>query len=70
MARPILLSCSILMILALPLGLPASGAGFQSPPEWTADQRLTAGPGEPGLSFNFARTIAADRGGSGPRGLV
>jgi hypothetical protein len=65
MARPILLSWTILMILACPLGLSASGGGFQSPPEWTADRRLTAGPGEPGLSLNFARTIAAD-----PEGMV
>jgi len=64
MARPILLSWTILMILARPLGLSASAGGFQSPPEWTPDLRLTGGPGEPGLSFNFARTIAADQGGA------
>lgn len=63
MARPILLSWTILMILAGPLRLSASGGGFRPPPEWTTDRQLTAGPGGPGLSFNFARTIAADQQG-------
>lgn len=66
MVRPVLLSWALLMVLAArPLGLPAGGdAWFQSQAQWTVDQRLTAGPGERGLSFNFARTIAADQEGA------
>lgn len=32
--------------------------------EWTFDRRLTADPAESGLSFNFARSIAADETGA------